>query len=112
MRRAALLMALALPWGAPPAASPGPVEQGRALAFARDKGNCLACHAIAGGTRPGNVGPPLEGMRERYPDRAALRAQIADATRNNPDSIMPPFGRHEILTPEEIDLVTDFIHSL
>ena len=112
MRRAALLMALVLPCGALSAAPATPVEQGRALAFARNKGNCLACHAIAGGTRPGDAGPPLKEMRRRYPRREALRAQIADATRNNPDSIMPPFGRHEILTPEEIDLVTDFIHSL
>jgi len=25
---------------------------------------------------------------------------------------MPPYGRHRILTEEEIDLVVDFIHTL
>lgn len=87
------------------------MEQGKALAFDRKKGNCLACHMIAGGDLPGNIGPPLVAMKMRYPEKAKLRAQIYDATVANPQSSMPPFGTHGILTDEEIDLVTEFIYA-
>lgn len=88
---------------------------GRSLSFDRKMGNCLACHAIPGEPKiesPGDVGPPLVNIKERYPDRAKLRAQIWDATVANPDSVMPPFGRNKILTEQEIDLVTDYIQGL
>ena len=85
---------------------------GKQLAMARSKGNCLACHTIADGELPGNIGPPLIYMQQRVPDRAQLRAQIWDATIRNPDSRMPPFGRHRILSETEIDLIVDYVHSL
>jgi len=85
---------------------------GKGLAMARDKGNCLACHAIADGELPGNIGPPLLYMRQRFPDRNELRAQIWDPTVRNPDTVMPPFGKHRILTGEEIDLIVDYIQTL
>ncbi len=88
------------------------LERGKAIAFDRSKGNCLACHAIEGGELAGNYGPPLLLMKVRYPDPAALRAQIWDASVREPATRMPPYGRHRILTDEEIDLVVDFIHSL
>jgi len=88
------------------------LEQGKALAFNRLKGNCLACHYVEGGELTGNYGPPLIAMKVRYPDRAALRAQIWDAAIKNPDTRMPPFGRNRILTAEEIDLVTEFVQTL
>ena len=88
------------------------LEQGKKLAFDRKKGNCLACHQIAGGTLPGDIGPPLVAMKARYPDKAKLREQIWDARKKNPHTIMPPFGAHGILTEKEIDLVTDFIYTL
>lgn len=88
------------------------IEKGQALAFDRKKGNCLACHSIKGGQLPGNIAPPLVSMQQRFPDRAVLKAQIYDSTVANPNSIMPPFGRHHIISDSEIDLVTDFIHQL
>lgn len=87
------------------------IEQGKAIAFDRKKGNCLACHMIATGDLPGNIGPPLVAMSMRYPDRAKLRAQIWDSTAANPMSTMPPFGKHMILTEKEIDLVTEFVYA-
>ena len=29
-----------------------------------------------------------------------------------PDTVMPPFGKHRILTGEEIDLIVDYIQTL
>lgn len=88
------------------------IAEGRQLAFDRSKGNCLACHMIDGGDMPGNIGPPLIAMQARFPDKEKLRAQIWDATQANPNSIMPPFGRNAILTPEEFDKVLEFVYSL
>lgn len=88
------------------------IEEGKAIAFDRSKGNCLACHQMAGGELMGNYGPPLIYMKARYPDRDALREQIWDAAIKNPHTRMPPFGRNRILTEREIDLVTDFILTL
>ena len=88
------------------------LEQGKAIAFNRFKGNCLACHYVEGGELTGNYGPPLIAMKIRFPDREVLREQIWDAAVKNPDTRMPPFGRNRILTEEEIDLVTDYIQSL
>ena len=67
---------------------------------------------ISDGALPGNIGPPLIAMKARFPDKAALRAQIWDATVANPNTIMPPFGKHRILSEKEVDLVTEFIYSL
>ena len=88
------------------------IADGKKIAFDRKKGNCLACHMIADGSLPGNIGPPLIAMKARFPNVADLRAQIWNASEKNPNSIMPPFGRHQILTEDEIDKVTAFIHSL
>jgi len=88
------------------------VEKGKDVAFDRKKGNCLACHVMDDGTLPGNIAPPLVGMKLRYPDKTKLRAQIWDATVANPNTIMPPFGRHQIITEEEIDQVVEYVYTL
>lgn len=92
--------------------SPEVIAEGKKLAFDRKKGNCLACHAMADGTLPGNGGPPLVAMKARFPERDKLRAQIWDSTEKNVNSLMPPFGRHGILTAEEVDKITAYVHSL
>lgn len=88
---------------------------GQSTAFDRNKGNCLACHAIPNDPKalsPGNIGPALIGMKSRYPDRSKLRTQIWDATAVNPRTAMPPYGKNKILTESEIDKVTDYIYDL
>lgn len=87
-------------------------EQGKELAFSRKKGNCLACHMIKDGVSPGNIAPPLIMMKTRFPDKKVLKAQISDASKRNPETAMPLFGKYEILTESELDKVTDFIYSL
>ena len=110
---AALLGALAT-MSFPAAAAEGAsaIEKGKAVAYDRKKGNCLACHAMDDGTLPGNIGPPLIAMKARFPDKAKLRAQIWDATVANPNSIMIPFGRNKALTEEEIDQIVEYIYTL
>ena len=88
------------------------VEQGKEIAFHRQKGNCLACHKIEGGSLPGNIGPELVNMKARYPDKSKLRAQIWDATTVNPNTIMPPFGKHKMVSEEELDKIVEFIYTL
>ena len=80
--------------------------------MAKNKGNCLACHAIDDGEFPGNIGPALISMKLRFPDRAVLRAQLWNSTERNPDTHMPPFGIHGILTGEEIDLIVEYLYTL
>lgn len=88
------------------------IAEGKRVAFHRKLGNCLTCHMMAGGEANGNIGPPLIAMKARFPDKAVLRKQIWDSTANNPASMMPPFGKHNILTEEQIDAVVEFVHSL
>src|SRR5215469_5523057 len=90
------------------AASAAPSD-GEHLAFDRGKGNCLTCHEIKGGDSPGNLGPPLVGMKARFPNRADLVAIVSDETKRNPQTVMPPFGRNLILTEQEIEAIVDFL---
>jgi sulfur-oxidizing protein SoxX len=88
---------------------------GRVVAHDQERGNCLACHRIPadpGAETLATMGPPLEDIRHRFPDRAQLRQRIWDARAFNPETIMPPYGRHRILTEEEIDQVVDYLHGL
>lgn len=89
------------------------VAKGQNLAHDVYKGNCLACHQIPGdpsAVSSANIAPPLLAIRQRFPDRALLRSQIWDATLRNPQTVMPPFGKHGILTEQEIDLVIDYLY--
>lgn len=88
------------------------VAEGKALATDRARGNCLACHMMGDGELPGDLGPPLLAMKLRFPEREALTSQVCDATLRNPDSRMPPFCRHGILTEDEVDLIVDYLYTL
>jgi len=94
-----------------PAAAQSAAE-GQKLAFDRSKGNCLTCHVIKGGDLPGTIGPALTDIKSKYPDRNDLVAILTDATKRNPLTVMPPFGRNRILTDKEINAVVDFLQTL
>jgi L-cysteine S-thiosulfotransferase len=104
-------IALAVALAAAPALAQTQVMPGQALAFDRSNGNCLTCHDIKGGDSPGNVGPPLNDMKRRFPDRQELVAIIFDEVKRNPLTVMPPFGRNLILTREEIESIVDFLYT-
>jgi len=86
--------------------------EGQKIAFDRSKGNCLTCHDIKGGNLPGSIGPKLENIKSKYPDRSDLVAILTDETKRNPLTVMPPFGRNRILTEREINAVVDFLQTL
>ena len=94
------------------AADAADIAKGKEIAFDRKKGNCLACHQIEGGTLAGNIGPPLVAMKARFPDYEKMKAQITDARVNNPNTIMIPFGPHNVLSAKEIELVSQFVYTL
>ena len=113
MQRLAALLALAAAapcldaYAQSPAAPP---------AFVRaDKGHCIACHQVPEGAGPStraDLGPKLEGARMRSLGKARLKELIEDPTRQNPNTLMPPFGRHRILEGAEIDRLVDYLHAL
>lgn len=83
------------------------------------KGNCLACHTVvAGDSWPaavapgGNIAPPLVAMKARFPDRTKLRDQIYDATKSDSFAMMPPFGRHKLISEEELDNIVEWLYTL
>lgn len=98
--------------GVPGTVLPDQVSEGATLVMARSKGNCPACHVVAEAELPGNIGPPLVNMKARFPEPRVLFEQIWDAAELNPDSRMPPFGRHGILTREEISQIVDYLYTL
>lgn len=110
-RKAAPVLLLAALAGSSAAAEPARVASGRELAFATGKGNCLACHVIEGGRQMGDIGPPLVDLAARYPERRVLFDRIWDESAYNPVTLMPPFGRHGILSAHEINLIVDFLYT-
>jgi sulfur-oxidizing protein SoxX len=121
MRKApALLLAASLVgmlMAAPVLAADAPKkeETGQDIAFNNRKGNCLACHSIPGDPKAitiANIGPPLIAMKARFPDKNKLRDQIWDAAKVNPMTSMPPFGKHKILSEQELDKVLDYVYGL
>lgn len=90
----------------------GDIEEGKKLAFDRKKGNCLACHMIDDGELAGNNGPPLIAMKARFPNKQDLFDQIWDPTENDPNSFMPPFGKHGALSKTEINKIIEYLYTL
>ncbi len=118
-RHATIALSLAALFGAAslmpriaPAEGTNMAAKGREIAWNRKKGNCLACHIMANGVSPGDIGPQLMAMKARFPDRKKLFDQIYDATKRNPSTRMPPFGKHKILSNADIEAVIDYLYTL
>ena len=97
-------------------AQPAPMGaiDGRDIFLNPLKGNCVACHPVPGTqTRvdSSRVGPDLSRIAARIPDRATLRAGLWDMSEINPNTVMPPFGKHRILTDAEIDAVVQYLEK-
>jgi len=71
----------------------GDAAAGREIMVARGKGNCIACHevtALAEFPFHGEVGPPLDGVADRW-NEAELRGIVANAKMTYEGTIMPAF---------------------
>ena len=82
----------------------GDAAKGRAIVANHNTGLCLLCHS---GPFPddkfqSNLAPDLAGAGARW-NEGQLRLRIVDASKLNPDTIMPPFYRtdHLIRVPQE-----------
>jgi len=74
---------------------------------------CQTCHDYAGTEQAGTVAPPLIGMKARFPDRKKLYNIIYDPqVALKPHTMMPPFGRNELLAKDEIEKVIEFLYTL
>lgn len=106
--------------------SPGDVENGKALALARERGNCGACHAIPGAadTAASSMGPSLQGVARRL-DEGQIRYLVVDPRRFRPATIMPAYHRTEglvrvaralegkpVLSAQETEDVVAFLMTL
>ena len=93
----------------------GQASEGRELFIRADKGNCIACHQVPEGAGPAvraDVGPRLDAARLKGYGRERLRNLLDDPMRVNPDTVMPPYGRHRLLDAREIERVIDYLHAL
>jgi L-cysteine S-thiosulfotransferase len=104
----------------------GDPVQGRAVVGNRNVGLCLLCHS---GPFPedrfqGTMAPDLSGAGSRWTE-GQLRLRIVDASKLNPDTIMPPFYRIDhlrrvppslrekpVLTAEQIEDVVAYLMTL
>ena len=104
----------------------GDPVRGRTIVLDRRLGACLLCHT---GPFPeerfqGTLAPDLSGTGSRW-SAGQLRLRLVDATRLNPETIMPPYYRTDglarvgntwagqpILTAEQIEDVVAFLATL
>jgi sulfur-oxidizing protein SoxX len=104
----------------------GDPARGRALVLDRQSGLCLLCHS---GPFPeerfqGNLAPSLAGVGARL-SADEIRLRIVDASRFNPQTIMPAYARTEglnrvapalrgktIFSPQQVDDVVAFLVTL
>ena len=92
----------------------------------RQVGLCVLCHAGPVGEErfQGTLGPNLAGAGSRWSE-GQMRLRIVDASKINPDTIMPPYYRvtglnrvapdfrgKSVLTAEQIEDVVAFLMTL
>lgn len=106
--------------------APGDPARGRAIVVDRQVGLCLLCHSgpFSEQRFQGTLGPDLSDTAARWTE-GQLRLRMVDASRLNPDTIMPPYYRTEglrrvgapwqgrpVLTAEQIEDVVAFLTTL
>ncbi len=104
----------------------GDATRGRAIVVNRQAGLCLLCHTgpFPEERLPGSLAPDLAGVGRRL-SVGQLRLRVVDASRVNPNTIMPPYYRNEgltrvapayagkpILSAEQVEDVVAFLASL
>jgi sulfur-oxidizing protein SoxX len=110
----------------PLSGEPGDAARGRAIITNRQQGLCLLCHSgpFPEATFQGTLAPTLAGAGSRW-SAEQLRLRVVDASRLNPNTIMPPYYRTDglirvapsyvsrpILSAEQIEDVVAFLATL
>ena len=106
---------------------PGDPQRGREIAIGRKLGNCLACHQISDIPEQqfhGEVGPPLDGVAERW-EEGQLRLIVANSKAVFDGTIMPAFLKVDgytrnqdkfegksILTAQQVEDVVAYLKTL
>lgn len=113
---------------APLTAVPGDPKAGEQVAVERHLGNCLSCHmigALAGEEFHGEIGPPLDGVAQRW-DAAALRMiivnpkQVFGAATAMPafyridglNRVRPEFAGRPILTAQQVEDLVAYLMTI
>jgi len=105
----------------------GDPQRGREIAIGRKLGNCLACHQISDIPEQqfhGEVGPPLDGVAERW-EEGQLRLIVANSKAVFDGTIMPAFLKVDgytrnqdkfegksILTAQQVEDVVAYLKTL
>src|SRR2546425_3470164 len=97
-----------------PAGSTGDPARGRALFLDRAKGPCAGCHPVPGDAvwPAGSVVPDLSTIGDRRLPGPSLYQLVWDPRVVFPHTVMPPWGRNGVLTPEEITHVVAYLQTL
>ncbi len=93
----------------------GDAAVGQKLAFDRSRGGgCLACHVMGPKTLevPGNVGPDLSEIGAAGRTDQWLFNYVFDPRVYNPQSLMPPWGKHGFYNEAEIGDIVAFLRTL
>ncbi|MBM3646794.1 MAG: sulfur oxidation c-type cytochrome SoxA [Alphaproteobacteria bacterium] len=93
----------------------GDAANGQKLAFDRSRGGgCLACHVMGARTQalPGNVGVDLSEVGTAGRTDQWLFNYIYDPRVYNPESVMPPWGKHGFYNEAEIRDMVAFLKTL
>ena len=93
----------------------GDAATGQKLAFDRSRGGgCLACHIMGPKTAevPGNVGPDLSEIGTAGRTDQWFYNYVFDPRVYNPQSMMPPWGKHGFYKDDEIKDIVAFLKTL
>lgn len=106
----------------------GDPEKGRQWFLGRKLGNCLACHVNADMAKEpyhGEVGPPLDGVADRWKPEELRAILVNSKEALSPDTIMPSFYRDTgfnrvaeqfagktILTAQQVEDVIAYLTTL
>lgn len=108
--------------------APGNVADGRKFFADRKLGNCLACHANSDMSEQlfhGEVGPPLDGVAERWSEDELRAIVVNSKAVFGEQTVMPGFytldvGKHvrkdlvgkTILTAEQVESIVAYLGTL
>lgn len=89
-----------------------PVKGKQLIGDRKRGGSCYACHILPGGDLPGNVGINISTIGVWNRSDEYLFNYIYDPRIFNPNSVMPPWGAHEVFSEQEIKDMVSYLKTL